>query len=396
MSIRKTLSDFVGGFERSFEPLNVIEISRSNILHNIDLIQKANSGMNIFPVLKANAYGHGISQVASILKSRKFKYVVVDGYFEALKIWEVSKQPVLLIGVMDPKNLKNINFKNTALTVYDLDTIRELGRIGKKVRIHLKVDTGMRRQGIDPSTSSGLKAEKPTEFEKILLEIKKYRNIELEGLMSHFSDADNPDMSYTRMQRKRFKDAMKIVKEEWGNVKYIHFGASAGSLKMGEMKTNSLRMGLAMYGYNPYLPKDRMYKKYKDLKPALTLRSRIINDKEVPKGEKVGYGCTFTTERKTRIGVLPLGYYEGVDRRLSNKGSVKFKNKYLPILGRVSMNLTTIDLTGTNAKRWSKVEVISSDPKEKNSVENLAKLAGTIPYVTLCKLDGSIRRVVVD
>lgn len=385
MSIRKTLSDFVAGFERGFEPLNTVEISRSAILHNYDLIQRLNKDKQVWPVLKSNAYGHGIENIAQILKARKFKYVIVDGYYEALKIWNISKQPVLLIGVMDPKNLKNVNFKNTALTVYDLDTVRELGRIGKKVRIHIKIDTGMRRQGIE--------IDQIADFVK---EVKKYRNIEIEGIMSHFSNADDPDNSYTKLQKDRFKKALKIVEKEYGKVRYVHLGASAGSLKLGKNGTNALRIGKAIYGYNPYEPSDPKYKKYKGLKPALTLKSRIINEKEIKKGEKVGYGCTYTAKKKMRIGVLPLGYYEGIDRRLSNKGFVKFKDKDIPIIGRVSMNLTTVDLTGTNVKRWSHIEVISPKIEDKNSIDSMAEICGTIPYVILVKLDKATRRTIVD
>lgn len=384
MSIRGKIGSLISKFERGFEPLNIIEVSRKNILHNYDLIKKLNPDMNVWPVLKSNAYGHGIKQIAEILKARKFKYAVVDGYFEALKLWEVSKQPVLLIGVMDPKNLRNLHFKNLALAVYDIGTIKELGRIGKRVRIHLKIDTGMRRQGIELD-----------QIEQIIKEIKKYRNIELEGVMSHFSNADSPSNAYTKRQKKLFVEAVEQVKKLCGPVKYVHIGASAGSLKVHDIQTNALRVGLSLYGYKPYEPNDPLFKQYKDLKPSLRMKSRIINVKEIPKNEKIGYGCTYTTKRKTKLGVLPLGYYEGVDRRLSNKGFVKFKDKYLPMIGRVSMNLTTLDLTGTKATRWSKVEVISSNSEDKNSIDNIAKTCGTIPYVILVKLDVATRRVVV-
>jgi alanine racemase len=385
MSIKGKISKFVGTFEKGFEPLNVIEISRKNILHNYDLIKKLNPDMNVWPVLKSNAYGHGIANIAEILKVRKYKYAVCDGYFEALKVWEVAKQQVLLIGAMDSQNLRNINFKNIALTVYNIDTVKELGRIGKRIRVHLKVDTGMRRQGVELD-----------QIEQIIKEMKKYRHIELEGVMSHFSNADCPNNSYTKRQKKQFEKAVEIVNKIYGPVKYIHVGASAGSLKTHDIGSNSVRTGLALYGYNPYESADDMYKKFKDLKLSLRMKSRVINSKEIPKNEKVGYGCTYTTKRKTKIGVLPLGYYEGVDRRLSNKGFVKFRNKHVPILGRVSMNLTTIDLTGTKAGLWSNIEVISSNNKDKNSIENIAKLCNTIPYVVLVKLDGATRRVVVD
>ncbi len=382
--LRKLTTKLFQTFERDFSTLNRIEVSRDAILHNYDLFQGLLPDFQIWPVLKANAYGHDIKTVSSIVKERDFEYVILDGYFEALKVWEVSDHKVLLIGYMHPLNLKNIDFSKVALTVYDVDTIKALGQLKREVKIHLKVDTGMNRQGIEVS-----------DVVSFIKEIQKHPHIKLEGILSHFADADGENDRYTDIQKKRFSEVIGLVKNLSPETKYFHLGATAGSLKTKNMDANAVRLGFGLYGFNPLSKKDPLYQKLKDLKPALRFISKLINVKEISKGEKVSYNCTFEAPRDMKIGVLPLGYYEGLDRRLSNNGFVKYKGRFLPIIGRVCMNLTVVDLIDTGAEVWDEVEVISGISEDKNSIESIAKTCGTIPYEVLVKLSESVRRKAV-
>ncbi|MBN2101042.1 alanine racemase [Candidatus Dojkabacteria bacterium] len=383
MPIRSKLNNFLKRFERKFQTLNLIEISRSNLLHNYDLFSSLLPGYSIFPVLKANAYGHGIAQITEILKERQPDYFIVDGYFEALRVWEISKQPVLLIGYVHPSNLKDLDFHNLALTVYDMETIKELERLGRKVRIHLKIDTGMNRQGIENK-----------DIPHFIKEINKAQNLELEGVLSHLADADSTDNSYTQKQLEYYRKAHKIVEEMSGEIRHSHLSASAGAIKTKDPTTNSVRIGMGLYGINPYEPKDPFYKKLEDLKPVLTLKSTIIHTKEIKKGDAVSYNCTFKAKRKTRIGLLPLGYYEGIPRNLSNKGFVRWEKKYLPIIGRVCMNLTIVDLTDTAAKKFDKITVVSPVASDKNSIQSIANQSATIPDDIFVHLNENIRRAI--
>jgi alanine racemase len=383
--IRKNIADILEKFEKPYDVLNLIRIDSSSILHNYDHYVGLNPVQNIFPVLKSNAYGHGLKPMVSILKDRNFPYLVVDGYFEALRIWEEWERPVLLIGYVDPVNYRVMKMKNLTLAVWDHETVTALRNIGEPVKVHIKVDTGMHRQG--------LYVDDLADFINF---IKKYPNIEIEGLMSHLADADSPDPSYTSKQEMKFNEAVMIARKLCGDsLKYIHIGASAGSISSKSNDANSFRLGLGLYGYNPLSIDHEMHNKLAQLRPALTLTSKIVTVKDLKKGDKVSYNGTFTADRDVRIGVLPLGYYEALDRRLSNKGTVRYKGLDLPILGRVCMNLTVIGLDETDAKVMDEVEVIGTDRDQKNSIEHMASICETIPYEILVNLSESVRRVVV-
>ncbi len=373
MQIRSKINSLLSNFENKIETLNRIEILKKNILHNFDFFQKENPDCEIWPVLKSNAYGHGLTIIAKILKQRKFSYLVADSYFEALKIHEVSPQPVLLIGYTLPQNLRLMDFRKIATIIYDAETVKALGSIRQKIKVHLKINTGMNRQGINPE-----------EVNNYLDLIKKYKNLELEGICSHLSDADGATDDYTRRQENIFLDAIKQIHAAGFSPRFFHLTNSAGSGKIKNPVCNTTRLGLGLYGYGA-----------PELRPALRFITTLIKINKLQKGDKVSYNCSFTALKDMRIGVIPVGYYEGLDRRLSKNGSVKFHNNYLPILGKVNMNLTMIGLENIKIKKYDEIEVISSNPEAKNSIENMARLCKTIPYDILVKLNESTRRIKV-
>jgi len=382
--VKKVAQNTLKRFERQFIPLNTIYLNEKNILHNYQFFQKLHSEKNIWPVLKSNAYGHGIKQITKVLKKKKIQYLIVDGYHEALQVWEVNpKQTVLLIGEMLPLNLQNLNLEKLALTVYNKETITELGRLGTHTNVHLKINTGMNRQGIQID-----------EIEEYLDLIRKYKNISLEGVFSHLANADGETDGYTKLQKEKFHKALTIIKSKYGEVKYVHLASTAGSLKLNDSETNSIRLGLGRYGFNPVHPGNIDYKRLLNLKPALRLESTLVNVFTLEKGKKVSYNCTFEASENMKVGVLPLGFHEVFDRKLSNKGFVKYKNIFCPIIGKICMNLTAIDLSNTDAKRWDTVEVISSNSEDKNSIESMAHLSETIQYETLVRLNENIRRII--
>ncbi|MDD4785327.1 MAG: alanine racemase [Candidatus Shapirobacteria bacterium] len=330
---------------RIYDSLNLIEISKDNLLFNFDYFSKFG---RVWPVLKSNAYGHGIKQVVEILKERDFEYLVVDGYQEVLEIRKVTKRPVLMIGSILPSNFSKIKWKNLAIMVQDKESIRALGKLNKHIKIHLKVNTGMNRQGIDLD-----------EMKKTIKLIKKYPKLEWEGMFSHLAGVDD------EKQIKKFEEIKKIT----GEVKYFHLGATNG---VGDI----IRLGIGLYGIG------------KGLKPVLKLKSKIVKVRQIEKGEKVSYGGTFVTTKKTNIGVIPIGYFEGLDRRLSNKkGIVKYKNKFYQIAGRVCMNMVVVNFGKTKPKLYDEVELVG--------VEKMAKISETIPYDILVGINDSVRRTIV-
>lgn len=383
MNFLSKIFNFSRSFSTKIETLNHIYISKQEILANFDLIVSLNPGKAVFPVLKSNAYGHGITHIASILKERKLDYIVVDSYYEALKVWEVNPVKVLLIGYMLEQNLSKMNFKKIDLVVYDTQIIHALGKLGKKVKIHIKIDTWMNRQWVFPH-----------ELKDFLKTVKKYKNIEIIGVCTHLADSDNAKNNYSEMQMQRFRHALEVLKSEKIFPKYVHLSNSWGALKdFLSDSVNAVRLGVSLYGVNPLAETDTAYKKAEKLSLALDFETTLIQKKLLKKWEKVWYNGSFEAPEDMLIGVVPVGYFEWLPRSLSNNYTLYSGKKALPIIGKVCMNLSMIDLSSTpGIKVWEKISVISSQKSAKNSVYDLAKNAHTIPYEVLVKLDESVRR----
>lgn len=386
MSLRASINKQLKRFEKEMVVYNTISVSRSALLHNFDFYARLSPGGMVIPVLKANAYGHGLEQVAEILQERHFPYIAVDGYFEGLRIHEASKQPVLVMGAIDPRNFASINPKNFAFVLHDKTTLKAMMATGKKYKVHLEIETGMGRHGI-----------RPDELASFLTLIKGAKKLHVEGVMTHLADADNPrSKKHVELQTARFDKAVEQVREAGFSPKYLHIAQSAGSVKVRSRYANTLRVGIGLYGITPLEKSDKSAARLDALKPVLTLASTIAKVLEVDAGESVGYGCTFVAPRKSRIGVLPLGYYEGLPRALSNMGKVKWHGQYLPIVGRVCMNHTMIDLTDSKATAGDRVVVISTNKRDMVNVNAICEESGLFSYTFLVGLNQNIRRSIVE
>jgi alanine racemase len=370
--------------ERTYDTHNRIEVSKSALLHNLDLFTKL-SGLPAIPVLKGNAYGHGIPLVAKALKGRKLPYIAVDGYFEALRIREVSKQPVLVMGAILPQNYKNLRYDNFAFVVHDEASVRGLGQTGKQIKVHLECNTGMNRYGA-----------KPDEALRLAKLILSYKNLHLEGVMSHLADSDGDDPVTVEAAVGQFDACVEAIRSAGANPKFIHVAQSAGSVKAKSKYANAFRLGVGLYGINPFPRSHEMHQKLTDLRPAMRLVSTITKVIDLEKGDKVSYNYTFTAPKKMKIGVLPLGYYEGLNRALSNAGQVKVEDHMVPIVGRVCMNHTMIGLGNLDVNVGDEVVVYSNDPSDANSIDDIAHEHGLFNYNLLTNLSHDVRRVLVD
>lgn len=340
----------------------------------------------MIPVLKSNAYGHGIKQVAQILKSRKPPYLAVDGYYEGLKIREISNQKILIMGMIRPENFESINPSGFAFSVHDIETIKAMKKSNKKYLVHIEIDTGMSRHGV--------RTENLKHFVNL---IKQCKNIHIDGVMTHLADADNPnDNQYTQLQTKRFDESVKIIKEAGFNPKYIHIAQSAGSTKVNSEYANAIRTGLALYGINPLDKADKYSKVLSNLVPVLSLTSTVSKIQKINPGESVSYNRTFIAKKETTVGILPIGYYEGIPRSLSNTGNVIVNNKSVDIIGRVCMNHMMIDISDTVAKVGDEVIIISNNPKINISLEKICNTHRLFNYGLLAGLSGNIRRTIID
>lgn len=373
-------------FRKPFQTLDTIVISQKALLENLDLYRSLHLKSAVFPVLKSNAYGHGIREVASILAERKLDYIVVDSYYEALEVRKVNKTRILLIWYTLPENFQNMDFSFVTLVVSDIESLRALGETRKKIQIHLKIDTGMHRQWIDP--------DRIPEF---LSALQEYPNITLEGVCTHLADADNPDIAFTSEQAQKFQQIIAQIQSEWYTLRYIHAANSAGGAKELPSTFNAMRLGIGLYGINPLEPTDSVYEKLSGLHPVLRFESTLVLKKKIRKGDRVSYNGTFTAPEDMTVGIIPVGYYEGIPRTLGGgRFGYTWKDEYFPILGRVCMNMTVVDLGESSIEVGEKMTIISDDPNAPNSVYAMAHTAGTIPYECLTGLAESIRRVIFN
>ena len=372
-------------FERQFATHNRIEVSKSAILHNVELFEGL-SGQQVIPVLKSNAYGHGIRQVTKSLKGKKLPYIAVDGYFEALRVRQVSNQPVLVMGAIKPQNFKRIRYDNFAFVVQDTETIKALAATGKRIKLHIECNTGMNRYGATP--------DEAVELAKL---IQNYKNLTLEGVMSHLADSDGDDPATVDPAVEGFDKCVEQIRATGAKPTILHVAQTAGSLRAKSKYANAIRLGIGLYGINPFLRQHSLYAAIqKDLRPAMRLVSTITKVTQLKKGDKVSYNYTFTAPKNMTIGVLPLGYYEGVNRGLSNAGTVKIGNKFTPIVGRVCMNHTMISLEGIKAKVGDEVVVYSNDHRDPNSIDSLATKHDLFNFALLTALSSAVRRILVD
>jgi alanine racemase len=371
---------------KKYQNLNKVLVSQSALKHNYLALSKFNYPAKIAPVLKSNSYGHGLKIAAKIFDKLSSPFLIVDSLYEAYELKKLNLEtPILIIGYTHPSNflVKKIDFH---FTVFDLETARALNKKQKNCQVHIFVDTGMSREGVTLS-----------ELDNFIKEIKKFKNLKVVGLASHLADADNAkNQNFTENQISNFKKALEILEKNNIYPKWRHISASGGAFKIKDKTFNLIRAGLASYGINPLDFQDKYFNKL-NLKPVLSFVSSIAQIKKININNCVGYNCTFIAKKEMKIGIVPAGYYDGVDRRLSNKGVVLVNNKECPILGRVSMNITVIDLSKVkDAKIGDEVVLISSNLKDKNSLVNLAKTCRTIPYELMVHLAESLKREVVE
>ena len=384
--LRKQVKNLIGNLtSNEYDVLNRIEISRAALLQNLDIFQKIRPNIGVIPVIKANAYGHGLSVVTSILNDADCTFLAVDGYFEASKIRDITKHRILVLGYIKPDNVALVDIKKCSFVVQDQSCLEAFGGLDKEVNIQIELNTGMNRLGTSED-----------ELKDYLNTLKKFSKLNLEGVMTHLADADNPDDdTFTQSQVSRFESMLQTIKDAGFDPQYVHVAQTAGSVKVTSKYANCMRLGIGLYGINPLSESDDDYQELTSLKPVLELKSTIIKMLDLKKGERVSYNGIYTATKDVRVGVLPIGYYEGVPRELSNRGSVGIGDLDAPIVGRVCMNHTMIELDGLEGNVGTEVVVISNNTNRRNSVKQLCKDHDLFSYELLTGLSSTIRRNIV-
>lgn len=364
------------------------EVNLDNIINNIKEIKKNINGEEIIAVVKANAYGHGAVDVAPVLIENGADRLAVAMLSEALELREAGiKVPILILGYTDVAFSEMLINNDIEQTVYSLDYAKELSKkaeaLGKVAKIHIAVDTGMGRIGFLPNEKS---------VEEVV-EISKLSNLRITGIFTHFSNADEQDKSYAHNQIEKFNFFINEIEKREVNLGLKHISNSASIIDIEDAHYNAIRPGIILYGYYPsdYINKDKL-----KLMPALSLKCQVIHVKELPKGEYIGYGRKFRTERDSVIATLPIGYADGYVRGLYEKAHVIINGKLAPVVGKICMDQCMVDVTDIGpVKVGDEVVLLGEDNGVKNNADDIAKMLDTINYEILCMIGRRVPRIYI-
>ncbi len=359
------------------------EVNLKTVKHNLQQIRGIiHSTTKIIAVVKADAYGHGAVKISQTLLENKIDYLAVAGWSEAKELQDANiKSKILILGWTPPEFIGEVADNFITQTIYDIDILGEYIKKlkNKKLKIHLKVDTGMNRLGIFP--------------QETLIAVKnilKMKNIELEGIFTHFSSADS-DRKYTMYQFLKFKNIIHQLNYEKIEIPLLHCCNSAATIKFPSMHFNAVRPGIAIYGMLPFATKTI------NLIPAMSLKSKIISVKEVGKGEKISYNGTFITQRKSKIATVPIGYADGYSRHLSNCGEVLIQGRKVKVVGNVCMDFIMVDVTNIkDVNIGDEVILIGEEGRKKITADEIAKKIGTINYEITCLVKKRVPRVYIS
>ena len=370
-------------FKPKIESMNRIYISKSNVLYNYKYLKWLKPNIELFPVVKSNAYWHGIDQILEIYKWLPIKYMVVDSFPEYNIVMRHSKFNVLLLWETLAENYSKFNFKRTAFCVYNLETLQALAKLNKKVKIHLFLNTWMNREGIDVGLLPNA-----LEF------LKNYPKFNIEWVMSHLYSVNKLDVD---RQVEAFKMMYAQVLDYGYTPIYRHIWASAWLLKLGDDFFNAYRPWLALYGYNPLAEEDSDFDLWEKLQPSLSLSSVVVAINSVSYNEWVSYDPQWKQlDKNDRITItVPFWYAEWLLRSLREKIEISHEDGNLKQIGNICMNLSCYEWN-EKVLIWDKVWLLKRDQKWLNSISNWAKVANTIPYEILVHLDKWIRREIVE
>jgi alanine racemase len=364
-----------------------VEVNKKAIEYNIKQFRKL-VGKNILlmPIIKSNAYGHGFFEIAKICdKSKEVNRIGVVSDDEALEL--KTKKPIMILSFyeLDEKKLLKLAKNNVIFPLYDPKQVKILNRVGerlnKKIKVHLKIDIGTSRIGILPKN-----------IIDFVNKVNKLKFINIEGIFGHFAATEKNRGEYTKKQLDLFNEITKRIEEAGIKIKFKHTTCSAAAVLYKNSCFNLVRFGLGLYGLHS---SEKTIDKI-NFKPALSWNTKVIQVKEVPAGTKVGYGCAFTAKSSIKIATLPVGYWDGYDRGFSNNAFVLIKGRRCPVVGRISMNLTTVDASEVGSLEiGDKATLIGINGKEKLTADDLANWIGTINYEIVDRINPSLFRKIV-
>lgn len=375
------------------KPYTWIEINASAFTHNLALFKKIiGSHRSLAAVIKGNAYGHDMHQIAQLCQTNEHvDWLCVALLSDALALRTAGiAKPIFVLGYIDG-NFEQAVHQNIDMLLYDYQMAQELNAIGKEhnyiFNVHIKVDTGLSRLGIFPD-----------QLVSFVQKIRALPFIHINGIYSHFAQPQTTDQEYTVRQLAHFNGALNQLAQIDARIPYIHIANSAATIRFDFDQCNMFRIGAGLYGiWASDIVKTSAQERYPDcnIKLVLNWKTRIISIKEVPDDISVGYIRTYQTKRVTRLAIIPVGYYDGYTLHYSNCGHVRVRNHYAPIVGRVCMNHTILDVTDIpEVSVGDEVLLVGDDPKV--NVYTFAQLLGNNnPREVLTNISAHIPRFVV-
>ncbi len=373
-----------------------LEISGSAITGNIgNLLSTLEPGVTMCAVVKANAYGHGLSEVSRLVARANIATFAVDSLDEALMIR--SQNPtctIIILGMTVSSRLAEVVSSRLVQTVYDTATLADLAAaakaLGAQAFVNLKLETGLYRQGMDQR-----------ELETMINALATIGDrVAVVGVGSHLASSENlDDPETTRRQLVRFEELVAGLTNHSISPEFVHVACSAAALTRPETHYTMVRFGLAIYGLWPSASVRRaitLGRHRIDLSPALSWCSSLAQIKQVSPGTQVGYGGTFTANRPMRLAVVPVGYYDGYDRKLSNRAEVLVRGTRCKVLGNVCMNMLMVDVSNVStASRGDRVTLIGRDGMHAVTADDLAERSGTINYEIVTRINPLLPRLIV-
>jgi len=366
------------------------EVDLDALASNFRVVRRqVGAGVKVLAVVKADAYGHGAAECARRLEAEGADWFGVASPEEGVGLRRAGvARPVLTFGGFWEGQAEVCVGEGLVPAVYRLDMVAALDEAARAAGVvadlHVKIDTGMGRLGV--------RHEEAAEF---AVKLAGFKNVRVDGLLTHFAVADEPErLCFTDDQVKRFRDAVEAFRAHGHRPAHEHMANSAATFAYPQTWGNMVRPGGVLYGlWRDVLPAGS---RDPGLRPVMTVRSRITLLKRVRRGETLGYGCTFEASRDMMVATLPVGYHDGYMRALSNRGRVIVRGKYAPVVGRVSMDLTLVDVTDVpGAAEGDVMTLLGTDAALAVPVEDLAQTAGTISYEVTCGISGRVPRIQV-
>lgn len=362
------------------------EVDLSAITYNLQQIENKVAPAKIMAVVKANGYGHGMLEVARAALKQGVSYLGVALLEEGEQLRQAGiDAPVLVFGGVVPEQSNSFLDNHLDATVSNrrvAESLQKAARAtGLRARVHVKIDTGMGRVGVDWRQAADF-----------IKEIAAIDELDLIGVYTHFATSDERDKTFAHLQLQRFREVLNRVREAGIHIPIVHTANSGAILDLPETYFDMVRPGVMMYGYYPSAETSESV----SIRPAMTLKTRVLQISEIEPGMSVSYGRRFIAQEKTRIATLPVGYADGYNRLLSNRGEVLIRGKKYPVVGRVCMDLIMADIgTYSDVREGDEVVLLGRQGDEEVSIYSICEKLQTIPYEVTCSVSERVPRVYV-